>query len=77
MVLGGEYGASGVNKLLIIDGQQRITTLSLLIVAMAEYAREHPDKLTHVSYEEIIDSGYLIFKYKKGDRVAKCGVRET
>lgn len=67
MVLGGEFSASGVNKLLIIDGQQRITTLSLLIAAMAEFAREHPDKLTHVSYEEIIDSGYLVLKYKKGE----------
>ena len=67
MVLGGEFSASGVNKLLIIDGQQRITTLSLLIVAMAEFAREHPDKLTHVSYDEIIDSGYLVLKYKKGE----------
>ena len=67
MVLGGEFSASGVNKLLIIDGQQRITTLSLLIAAMAEYAREHPEKLTHVSYEEIIDSGYLVLKYKKGE----------
>ena len=67
MVLGGEFSASGVNKLLIIDGQQRITTLSLLIVAMAEFTREHPDKLTHVSYDEIIDSGYLVLKYKKGE----------
>ncbi len=66
-VLGGEFSASGVNKLLIIDGQQRITTLSLLIAAMAEFAREHPEKLTHVSYEEIIDSGYLVLKYKKGE----------
>ena len=57
MVRGGEFSAAGVNKLLIIDGQQRITTLSLLIAAMAEFAREHPDKLTHVSYDEIIDSG--------------------
>lgn len=67
MVLGGEFSASGVNKLLIIDGQQRITTLSLLIAAMAEFARERPDKLSHVSYEEIIDSGYLVLKYKKGE----------
>ena len=67
MVLGGEFSAGGVNKLLVIDGQQRITTLSLLIVAMAEYAREHPEKLTHASYDEIVDSGYLVLKYKKGE----------
>ena len=67
MVLGDEFSISGVNKLLVIDGQQRITTLSLLIVALAEYAKAHPESLTHVSYDEIIDSGYLILKYKKGD----------
>lgn len=67
MVLGGEFSAAGVNKILVIDGQQRITTLSLLIVAIAEFAREHPDKLTHVSYEEIVDSGYLVLKHKKGE----------
>lgn len=67
MVLGGEFSAAGVNKILVIDGQQRITTLSLLIVAIAEFAREQPEKLTHVSYEEIIDSGYLVLKYKKGE----------
>lgn len=67
MVLGGEFSALGVNKLLVIDGQQRITTLSLLIAAMAEFARDYPEKLTRVSYEEIIDSGYLILKYKKGE----------
>ena len=67
MVLGGEFSAAGVNKILVIDGQQRITTLSLLIVAIAEFAREHPDKLTHVSYEEIVDSGYLVLTYKKGE----------
>lgn len=67
MVLGGEFSASGVNKLLIIDGQQRIATLSLLIAAMAEFACEQPEKLTHVSYEELIDSGYLVLKCKKGE----------
>lgn len=67
MVLGGEFSAGGVNKLLVIDGQQRITTLSLLITAVAEFAREHPEKLTHVSYEEIIDSSYLVLKHKKGE----------
>lgn len=67
MVLGTDFNAAGVNELLIIDGQQRITTLTLLILAIAEYAREHPDKLTHVTYDEIIDSGYLVLKHKKGD----------
>lgn len=37
----GTMSAAGVTPLLVIDGQQRITTLTLLLIALAEYAREH------------------------------------
>lgn len=67
MVLGGDPDFSGMTKVLVIDGQQRITTLTLLIVALAEFARENPDKVTRFSYEEIIGSGYLVSPYKKGE----------
>ena len=33
----GLYQATGVSELLIIDGQQRLTTVSLLLAALAEY----------------------------------------
>lgn len=36
--------ASPINKLMIIDGQQRITTLTLLISAIAEYLDVNPDE---------------------------------
>lgn len=36
--------ASPINKLMIIDGQQRITTLTLLIAAIAEYLDINPDE---------------------------------
>ena len=34
---------------------------------MVEFARKRPNKLTHISYEEIIDGGYLVLKNKKGE----------
>lgn len=38
------YQATQVNKLTIIDGQQRLTTISLLLMAMVKYLKENPNK---------------------------------
>lgn len=38
------YQATQVNKLTIIDGQQRLTTLSLLLMAMVNYLIDNPNK---------------------------------
>ena len=59
--------AGGVTPCLVIDGQQRVTTVTLLLIALARYARRHSDKELPFSLEEIIDRGYLVNKYKKGD----------
>ena len=59
--------ASLISPVLIIDGQQRITTVSLLIIALAEFARAHPERELSFSCEEILGSGYLVNAYKKGD----------
>ena len=67
MVLDGTPDFSGMSRVLVIDGQQRITTLTLLLVALAEFARDNPDKVSHFSFEEIMGSGYLVSPYKKGD----------
>lgn len=65
----GVMSAAGVTPLLLIDGQQRVTTLMLLLVALADYARQHGEKTDalHFSFEEIIDCGFLVSKYRKGD----------
>ena len=63
----GTMSATGVTPRLLIDGQQRITTLTLLIAALADYARSHPETPLHFSYDEIMGRGYLIDKYKRGE----------
>ncbi|TPF85537.1 hypothetical protein BW13_10400 [Bifidobacterium sp. UTCIF-37] len=64
----GVMRASGITPALIIDGQQRVTTLTLMLVALAEYAHRHSDdENLDFSYEEIIDDSYLVNKHKKGD----------
>lgn len=63
----GTMSPSGVTPVMLIDGQQRITTITLLLIALARYARAHPESELAFSFDEIIDLGYLVNKYKKGD----------
>ena len=77
----GVMAASGVTPLLLIDGQQRVTTVTLLLVALAEYARAHADRDLAFSFDEILNTGYLVNRYRKGDDHYKLllsqGDRET
>ena len=56
----GTMSAAGVTPLLLIDGQQRITTLVLLIAALADFSRSNPDKQLRFSHAEIMGRGYLV-----------------
>lgn len=62
----GGIGPDGVSQCQLIDGQQRLTSVTLLLIALAEYAREHSGNLSF-SADMIIDRGYLIDKYAKGE----------
>lgn len=62
----GGIGPDGVSRCLLIDGQQRLTSVALLLIALAEYAREHPEKL-RFSADMLIDRGYLVDKYATGE----------
>lgn len=60
----GIMSASGVTPRLLIDGQQRITTITLLLAALADFSREHPDGGYRFSHGEIMNRGYLLDVYK-------------
>ncbi len=62
----GGIRPDGESLCLLIDGQQRLTSVSLLLIALAEHAREHPEGL-EFSADMIIDRGYLVDKYSTGD----------
>lgn len=77
----GTMSAGGITPLMLIDGQQRITTITLLVIALARYAKAHPERQLAFSYHEIMGRGYLVDEYKSGDDHYKLllsqGDRET
>lgn len=65
---------TGVQKYMIIDGQQRLTTLSLLLIALRDYAEEHPEDGTNARR---IDNMLLKNEYEDGDERYKLLLTET
>ncbi len=63
----GTFSASGIQPMLLIDGQQRITTLTLVIAALANYARSNPEAALRFSYNEIMQRGYLVDTFRQGE----------
>lgn len=58
---------TSVPELLIIDGQQRLTTISLLLIAIINFLKKNPEiKLEDESWEEVQET-YLINKHRKDD----------
>ena len=66
---------TGVQKYMIIDGQQRMTTLSLLLIALRDYAIKNPDDTTINACR--IDNMLLKNEYENGDERYKLLLTET
>jgi uncharacterized protein with ParB-like and HNH nuclease domain/predicted transport protein len=65
----GVYQATAFNNVLIIDGQQRLTTITLLLKAITNYMEENNIKkiANEMTSNEIINE-YLINEHKEGER---------
>ena len=63
----GSSPDTSVRELLVIDGQQRLTTVSLLLLALTHFLKEH-EKITieDESWEEVRET-YLINKHRTDD----------
>lgn len=66
---------TGVQKYMIIDGQQRMTTLTLLLLALRNYAVQNPDDTTINARR--IDNMLLKNEYELGDERYKLLLTET
>lgn len=66
---------TGVQKYMIIDGQQRITTLTLMLIALRDYEVKHPEDDSINA--EVIDGMLLKNIFEKGDNKYKLLLTET
>ncbi|MFP6147527.1 DUF262 domain-containing protein [Helicobacter pylori] len=63
------------NELLIIDGQQRLTTITLLFIALRDYLNDEDEFLEKFSREKI--ESYLINSDKDGDKKFRLILSES
>ncbi|GAA7914302.1 hypothetical protein HpMS22_13560 [Helicobacter pylori] len=63
------------NELLIIDGQQRLTTITLLFIALRNYLNDEDEFLEKFSCQKI-QNRYLINSDEKGDKKFKLILSE-
>lgn len=66
---------TGVQKFMIIDGQQRMTTLTLLLLALRDYAKKNPTDTTINAVR--INNMLLKNEYESGDERYKLLLTET
>lgn len=66
-------GPTGVQEYLVVDGQQRLTTLSILLCAIRDHRAEHEG----AEHFERISEQYLINKWKQGDHRLKLLPTQT
>ncbi|PUD85467.1 DUF262 and DUF1524 domain-containing protein [Helicobacter pylori] len=64
------------NELLIIDGQQRLTTITLLFIALRDHLNDEDELLEKFSCQKI-QNRYLINSDEKGDKKCKLILSES
>lgn len=75
-----EDNSAAITRWLLIDGQQRMTTLTLLLIALRDRIKELQDSgedLGDVSTPEELDDYYLLNRHGKGDRRHKLHLRRA
>ncbi len=65
-----ENDIGGYNEYIIIDGQQRITTVSLLLLAIRNYITDKNIEIAGINAEKITEA-YLTDKYAAGEKKLK------
>ena len=74
--IAAEDTMAGMPRWLIIDGQQRLTTVTLLLIALREILLEQTDNDSLPSHEQL-DDNFLRNRYAKGDRRHRLVLRNA
>ncbi len=75
--IGAESIDASVPRWLVIDGQQRLTTVTLLLAALRERLRDLDERGSGLPRWEQIEGRFLINQYETGDRRAKLVLRRA
>lgn len=73
--IAAEENSAGVTRWLLIDGQQRLTTITLLLIALRNVLRDRPN--TGSPSPEELDDYFLRNRYGKDVRRFKLHLRRT
>lgn len=80
LLKGNSQHASAVTEYLVIDGQQRLTTISILLLALGDYTKEKASGSDEfkcsVTNPERISKQYLINEYETNDAYYKIRLNE-
>ena len=69
-----ELAPGGTTRAMIIDGQQRLTTLTLILVALRDYAEKNPDCGVNAAK---ITNTHLVNQYESGQDKYKLLLTQT
>lgn len=72
--IGAEDNSADVPRWLVIDGQQRLTTVTLLFVALRDHLKTLPESEVPPT-AEMLEDRFLINRHARGDRRAKLALR--
>lgn len=67
---------SELSKYFLIDGQQRLTTLNLLMIALCQYLKDFPNPNIGYNWRDLLEI-YLINPHKKGNEIYKLNLTES
>lgn len=75
--IAAEDNQAAIPRWLLIDGQQRLTTVTLLLAALRDHLKVHPSDDEALPTSEEIDDRFLRNRHGKGERRNKLMLRRT
>ena len=73
--IAAEESSAKLTRWLVIDGQQRLTTLTLILIALRDFLEDHPTEGNSLSQQ--IEHEFLINQYGEGEQRQKLRLRRS